>query len=131
MNHDNAAGLTWLESKDFYELCQNYRHAQDIAPRAPGMDSAVEAFERLKLAIADAFVPTDADSESVHGWTPVAAGQLPRGDDDVLAATTTGHVIPAHPTRIRQYHAEAQQNGEDCFYTHWMTMPKGPSNAER
>jgi hypothetical protein len=60
-------------------------------------------------------------------WRRVAGGELPRGDDEVLAATITGHVITAHPTHIRSRHADAIQNSEDCFYTHWMPLPKGPA----
>lgn len=36
-----------LESPDFYEVCQQYRHAQDIVAR-PGQLTAVQAFEALK-----------------------------------------------------------------------------------
>lgn len=70
-------------------------------------------------------------SESVHGWGPVADGELPRGIEDVLVWTITGHCLAAHPSQIRALHAEAKNSGEDCFYTHWMPMPKGPSNARR
>ena len=46
----------WLESRDFYELCQNYRMATDVvAPK--GHDTASEAFERLKLTIMDHAYP--------------------------------------------------------------------------
>lgn len=54
-----GGGLDWLESKDFYELCQSYRHAQDIIAAAEGQPTAGEAFERLKLSIADAFAPSE------------------------------------------------------------------------
>jgi len=43
--------LAWLDSQDFYEICQRYRHAQDAVPRGPGQPTAVEAFEDLKSAI--------------------------------------------------------------------------------
>ena len=59
-------------------------------------------------------------------WIKVEGGQLPRGDGDVIVATITGHVITAHPSRIRALHSEAQQTGEDCFYTHWMPLPSVP-----
>ena len=66
-------------------------------------------------------------SESRLGqWTPVAVGQLPSGAEDVLTWTITGHCDSAHPHRIRALHAEAQQTGEECFYTHWMPKPGGP-----
>lgn len=42
----------WLESKDFYDLCQNYRHARDIKPHREGADTAAGAFERIKREIA-------------------------------------------------------------------------------
>jgi len=42
----------WLESQDFYELCQNYRHARDIKPHREGADTAAGAFERIKREIA-------------------------------------------------------------------------------
>lgn len=61
-------------------------------------------------------------------WIPVADGQLPRDTNggEVLAWTITGHGMATAPSRIRSLHAEARTNGEDCFYTHWMPMPKGP-----
>lgn len=37
----------WLDDQDFYEMCQQYRHARDIAA-PPGFLSAAEAFEALK-----------------------------------------------------------------------------------
>lgn len=49
---ESSDGLVrdWLESQDFYELCQNYRHAPDMMKRE-GQDNAAEAFERLKREI--------------------------------------------------------------------------------
>lgn len=41
----------WLDSQDFYELCQQYRHAKDGSPPNPGSVSAVDAFDALKMAI--------------------------------------------------------------------------------
>ena len=41
----------WLDSQDFYELCQQYRHAQDLLPRAPGLLTAAQAYEELKRQI--------------------------------------------------------------------------------
>ena len=41
----------WLDSREFYELCQQYRHAQDAVPRHPGALTAQEAFEILKIEI--------------------------------------------------------------------------------
>ena len=38
----------WLESKEFYEVCQSYRHAQDVIAAAPNLPNASEAFEALK-----------------------------------------------------------------------------------
>jgi hypothetical protein len=57
-----SSGLEWLESQDFYELCQQYRHSHEVSGH-PGIPTVVEAFERLKLSIADAFVPLSAQSE--------------------------------------------------------------------
>lgn len=37
----------WLDDQDFYEMCQQYRHAQDAVAR-PGFLTAAEAFEALK-----------------------------------------------------------------------------------
>lgn len=45
--------------------------------------------------------------------------------DDVLAYTLTGHVLAAHPNRVHMLW-ETRADGEDCFYTHWRPMPKGP-----
>jgi len=40
----------YLDEQDFYEMCQQYRHAKDvIAP--PGLPNASEAYEALKLYI--------------------------------------------------------------------------------
>lgn len=41
----------WLDSEEFYELCQQYRWAQDGVRRGPGALTAVEAFEQLKSHI--------------------------------------------------------------------------------
>ena len=37
-----------LDSEEFYEVCQRYRHAQDAIPLGPGFPTAAEAFEQLK-----------------------------------------------------------------------------------
>lgn len=37
-----------LESKDFYELCQQYRHARDPIEDRPGLLNAQAAFEAIK-----------------------------------------------------------------------------------
>lgn len=42
----------WLESQDFYELCQMYRHSQEWRP-VPGALTVTEAFERLKDEISN------------------------------------------------------------------------------
>lgn len=41
----------WLDSEEFYELCQQYRWAQDGIARGPGAMTAAEAFEFLKNEI--------------------------------------------------------------------------------
>ena len=41
----------WLDSRDFYELCQAYRWAQDGVARGPDAPTAAEAFEELKRQI--------------------------------------------------------------------------------
>jgi hypothetical protein len=41
----------YLDSRDFYELCQQYRHARDIIPLAEEYPTAAEAFEKLKAEI--------------------------------------------------------------------------------
>lgn len=67
-------------------------------------------------------------SEKRCGWIPVSNGCPPYNPqaDEVLAATITGHVVATHPSRIDMLYQDAQRNGEDSFYTHWMPMPKGP-----
>jgi hypothetical protein len=42
----------WLESRDFYEMCQQYRHANEMS-----IPTVVEAFEGLKLCIMDKAFP--------------------------------------------------------------------------
>jgi hypothetical protein len=37
-----------VEGRDFYELCQAYRHAPDGIPRHPSLPNAVVAFASLK-----------------------------------------------------------------------------------
>lgn len=61
-------------------------------------------------------------------WIPVGENQPARDPqaDEVLAATITGHVVATHPSRIDMLYKDAKRNGEECFYTHWMTMPKAP-----
>ena len=46
--HSYRTVREWLDSKDFYELCQSYRHAGDVIPRAEGFPTACEAYEALK-----------------------------------------------------------------------------------
>jgi hypothetical protein len=41
----------WLDTQEFYELCQQYRWAQDGVPRGPEALTAAEAFEVLKAEI--------------------------------------------------------------------------------
>ena len=85
-----------------------------------------DLYERIRANL-PAVLAALAMSESRLGqWTPVAVGQLPSGAEDVLTWTITGHCDSAHPHRIRALHAEAQQTGEECFYTHWMPKPGGP-----
>ena len=36
-----------LESQEFYDICQQYRHARDVTPH-PGMPTASQAFKELK-----------------------------------------------------------------------------------
>ena len=43
----------WLDEQEFYEYCQNYRHASDLDPKMPGAPTATEAFEMLKKYIRD------------------------------------------------------------------------------
>ncbi len=40
----------WLESKEFYEVCQQYRHAPDVL-RVAGHPNAADAYEILKAYI--------------------------------------------------------------------------------
>ena len=103
------------------ELMDN---AQTIADTKNGDDRAGWLDDARLHAAVLSFL---ARSESRLGqWTPVAVGQLPSGAEDVLTWTITGHCDSAHPHRIRALHAEAQQTGEECFYTHWMPKPGGP-----
>lgn len=41
----------WLDEQEFYEICQQYRHARDGVERHPGLLTAAEAFEVLKAYI--------------------------------------------------------------------------------
>lgn len=38
----------WLDDREFYEVCQQYRHAQDYICADPNFPSVVQAFEQLK-----------------------------------------------------------------------------------
>lgn len=82
-------GLDWLQSRDFYELCQSYRWAEQHnrpEPIGHAMNpSAAEAFERLKLSIADHFVPALPSAVAESGishrtmCTAEASGMYPFG----------------------------------------------------
>ena len=48
----------WLDSREFYELCQQYRWARD-AIALPGMLTAAEAFEELKRQIRNKIPPME------------------------------------------------------------------------
>jgi hypothetical protein len=56
-----------LESQDFYEVCQQYRHAQDIVAR-PGQMTAGQAFEFLKdwILARSALKETPVDEEQAR-----------------------------------------------------------------
>jgi len=50
----------WLDSEEFYNICQLYRHAHDApdgSVRLDGFPTAVQAFERLKDEIAQHYGP--------------------------------------------------------------------------
>lgn len=38
----------WLDDQEFYEVCQRYRHAQDMLGTGSILPTAAEAFEQLK-----------------------------------------------------------------------------------
>lgn len=42
----------WLDEQEFFEVCQSYRHAEDISGALPGPTPS-EAFEALKKYIRD------------------------------------------------------------------------------
>jgi hypothetical protein len=44
-----------LETQEFYEMCQRYRHAQDAVRLHPELPTAAEAFEDLKAWIRGSF----------------------------------------------------------------------------
>ncbi len=48
---ERAELASWLDTQDFYELCQTYRHARDGVPLAPSLLTAAEAYDALKAAL--------------------------------------------------------------------------------
>lgn len=38
----------WLDGQEFYELCQQYRWAEDGMPRHAGLPTASQSFEAIK-----------------------------------------------------------------------------------
>ena len=48
---NNTAFDAWLDSQDFYELCQAYRHAEQRGVLLPGMPTAAQAYENLQAGI--------------------------------------------------------------------------------
>jgi hypothetical protein len=66
-------------------------------------------------------------------WQKVDSSVLTAWDfhvhnEDVIAATITGHVMAVHPSRIYLLYKSAKENGEECFYTYYMPMPPYPSS---
>ena len=50
---DKKSMRTWLYSQEFYELCQQYRHAKDGIPEHDILLNAAEAFQELINEILD------------------------------------------------------------------------------
>ena len=50
---DKRSMAEWLNSQDFYELCQQYRHAHDGKPAHDDLLNAAEAFDMLIAHILD------------------------------------------------------------------------------
>ena len=47
----NRKRTAFLNEREFYDVCQSYRHAKDINAAAPGLPTAHEAFEALKAYV--------------------------------------------------------------------------------
>jgi len=47
-NTENTPLVKWLDSQEFYEWCQQYRHAKDLI----GNPTAAQAFDALRAEIA-------------------------------------------------------------------------------
>lgn len=114
---------------------------------SPAAKNEGQAALRLLAEVADAMDLSLGDTVSVAKMRPLVLARLestpsatpcsgwillserrPKWDaaaDDVLAYTLTGHVVAAHPNRVNMLW-ETRHHGEECFYTHWMPLPKGP-----
>ena len=60
----------WLRSQDFYDLCQRYRHAQDIVAAGPGLPTASEAFEEMQREILARAQPSEIEQQDGGGRAP-------------------------------------------------------------
>lgn len=54
---------------------------------------------------------------------------LPPSNDRVLVASETGEVTINYGRRVIALYLEADADGEDCFYTHWMPLPASPTDG--
>lgn len=95
---ESSDGLVrdWLESQDFYELCQNYRHAPDMMKRE-GQDNAAEAFERLKREIgqrhAARIVALEAELASVKAERDAMLHDLETSEGLMCCDNHEGHSL--------------------------------------
>lgn len=87
--------VAWLDSEDFYDVCQAYRHAGDPFPKKEGLPSAAEAFQALKDHIRKHAAPQPAQGMvRVDGLTApmlraalefIAPDATPDQDEDELS----------------------------------------------
>ena len=120
MSGPNSYIAEWLDSEYFYELCQSYRHAQDAVPEVPGMPTASEAFEALKIEIARHCGP------SSEQWWRDASRERPHRDRLVIAwSEPYGAVLADRMTNNPDF-------GWSCsgHVTHWMPLPDAPDATQ-
>lgn len=66
---------------------------------------------------------------SVSGEWIAVSERLPEGIRDVQVCTRERTVGIAHATYVRTLAADAEKEGEPCYYTHWRELPPPPHAA--
>lgn len=111
-----AGGVDPTDTKEFYLLMQDYRHAP-----VTDQEAACDAFDAVRAWIRARPAPV-----AVAEWQPIASA--PRDGRSLLLAHAT-FVTEGYRDHLGVYRC-IQSNDEPCFpFTHWQPLPPAPYTA--